>query len=278
MNHLRIVQDCSNTRGMDIYPLEYADWMLAHNLRPRTIEQRVEFANWRYREWRTWEVSSHVIAAWLSHYDGWTALTYHSHLRSIYKWLMETGQVEQDPMVIVRRPPTPRPKPKPLTPREVALVLDGATGHIRAWMQLALLAGLRVHEIAKLRGEDIDDRTIYVVGKGGQAASLPTHPELWALAQEYPRHGYWFPSPRRKGKPYTCDHISGQIADRFRAVGIRTGSIHRLRATFGTDLVRGGANLRVVQTLMRHSSLATTEHYLGVEEDERVAAIRLLAA
>ena len=256
----------------------YADWMLAHNLRPRTIEQRVEFADWRLREWRTWDLDSATIAGWLGRYSGWTKQTYYGHLVSVYKWRIDTGATDRSPMDVIRRPPTPRPQPKPLTPSEVVAVLDGTTGHLRSWMLLALLAGLRVHEIAKLRGQDIDEACIVVDGKGGQLATIPTHPDLWDLAQTYPRHGLWFPSPVRRGEHYTADHISGRVADRFRAVGIARGSIHRLRATYGTNLLRNGANLRVVQTLMRHSSLATTEHYLGVDEDERAEAIRRLAA
>jgi integrase/recombinase XerD len=264
----------NNTRP----PSDYGDWMLAQRLRPNTITQRVDFADWRHREWGTWDLTSSTLAAWLNTYAGWTALTYHSHLSSIYKWQTDIGALEANPMTGVRRPPTPRPKPKPLSPSEVMAVLDGVAGHLRTWILLALFAGLRVHEIAKFRGEDIDAMTIYVEGKGGRAASLPTHPELWEIAQRYPRRGLWFPSPVREGESYSPDHISGQIADRFRAVGIEKGSIHRLRATYGTRLLRSGVNLRVVQTLMRHSSLATTEHYLGVDEDERMAAIKLLAA
>lgn len=261
-------------QGMD----DYADWMLAHNLSACTIKQRADFAAWRYRQWRTWDMPSSTISSWLSGYHGWTALTYHGHLTSVYHWLTDTDQLERSPMDIIRKPPTPRPKPKPLSPTQVASVLQDTSGHLRSWMLLALLSGLRVHEIAKLRGEDIDEATIYVLGKGGQGASIPTHRNLWELAQEYPRRGYWFPSPAKPGQHYTADHISGQVADRFRAAGIERGSIHRLRATYGTSLFRNGTNLRVVQTLMRHSSLATTEHYLGVDEDERVAAIGLLAA
>ncbi|MDP9822786.1 tyrosine-type recombinase/integrase [Nocardioides massiliensis] len=257
---------------------DYANWMLGQRLAPRTIEQRVEFADWRLREWRTWDLPGHVIAGWLSQHDGWTAVTYYGHLRSVYAWLLEAGHITKSPMDPIRRPKPPPPRPKPLTPSEVVAVLDGASGHLRSWMLLALLAGLRVHEIAKLRGQDIDETEIYVIGKGGKPEVLPTHPDLWELAQTYPRHGLWFPSPVRRGEPYTADHISGQVADRFRSVGIARGSIHRLRATYGTNLLRNGANLRVVQTLMRHSSLATTEHYLGVDEVERTEAIRRLSA
>ena len=257
---------------------DYGDWMLAQRLRPSTIKQRVDFEAWRLREWGTWQLTATEIARWLGEYTGWTALTYHTHLCSIFRWLIEAGIVEENPMKSIRKPPTPRPKPKPLSPGEVSAIMDGVTGHLRTWMLLGLLAGMRVHEIAKHRGEDIDAATIYIDGKGGQTASVPTHPDLWEIAQEYPRRGLWFPSPVREGLAYSPDHISGEIANRFRATGIEKGSIHRLRATYGTTLLRSGVNIRVVQKLMRHSSLATTEHYLGVDDDELTAAIRLLAA
>lgn len=63
----------------------------------------------------------------------------------------------------------------------------------------------------------------------------------------------------------------------FDELGIE-GATHRTRHSYGTALLRGGANIRVVQELMRHSSLATTAAYLGVDEDERRRAIALLAA
>ncbi len=63
----------------------------------------------------------------------------------------------------------------------------------------------------------------------------------------------------------------------FRRLGI-DGSSHRCRHYFATQLLRGGTSVRVVQTLMRHSSLATTAAYLAVDEDERSAAVSALVA
>jgi site-specific recombinase XerD len=67
--------------------------------------------------------------------------------------------------------------------------------------------------------------------------------------------------------------VTGRLFD---SLGI-AGSIHRARHSYATTLLRAGANVRVVQTLMRHSSLATTAAHCAVDEDERAAAIRLLA-
>lgn len=268
MNHARSTPDTH----------AYSAWMQGHGLRPYTITQRVQFADARLREWGTFDLDPAALALWLGQHTGWTAVTYYTHLTSIYRWLVEVGSLPVDPMSHIRRPRRPRPHPQPLTQAELAAVLDGTTGHLRAFILLASLAGLRSHEVAKVRGEDVDAGAIYVDGKGGQAATVPTHPDLWDLAQSFPRQGYWFPSPVREGQPYSAQQVGALVARRFREVGIEHGSIHRLRATYGTELLRKGSNLRIVQTLMRHASLAITERYLGVSEEERAAAIRSLVA
>lgn len=251
---------------------QYAEWMLERGLSTCTVEQRVWFAEARHREWGGWDASALDVARWLSQWSGWTAITYHSHLRAMFEWLVDVGAVESSPMKSIRRPATPRPNPKPFGRTELERIFDGLEGDLRVQALLALLAGLRVHEVAKIRGEDVDEHSITVLGKGGKLAAIPTHAHLWEVAQTYPRRGYWFPD----GSTHVPAHrISARIARRFRACGIEQGSIHRLRATYGTELART-TNLRVVQTLLRHSSLATTEYYLGVDADEQRAAIARL--
>lgn len=254
---------------------KYAEWMLERGLSVCTIEQRAWFADARFAEWGRWDVPPLVIARWLSQWSGWTAITYHSHLKALFGWLLETGAIEEDPTRLVRRPTTPRPDPKPLSDEEVGRVLGSSLeGDLRAQALLALRAGLRVHEVAKFRGEHIDRRAITVLGKGAKLDTVPTHPHLWELAQEYPRRGLWFPDVEHGHVP--AHRVSARIARHFRLCGIEHGSIHRLRATYATELRRKGVDLRVIQKLLRHSSLATTEHYLGVDEDELSAAIGLL--
>lgn len=127
------------------------------------------------------------------------------------------------------------------------------------------------------RGESVTPAGVYVVGKGGQGAMVPTHPAVWEIAQRFPRHDWWFPSPQAGREHVHPNTISLWVRTLFRAEGIDK-SIHRARTTYGTTLLRGGANIRVVQKLMRHRSLSSTEHYLGVHADELTEAIRRLAA
>lgn len=262
--------------GMTILD-NYEGWLRAQSLSQTTIDQRVRFAERRLRAWGTMDQPARDLALWLDNYSGWTRLTYHNHLTSLYAWLVAIGELETSPMTGLRRGPSPQPRPRPLSPEEVVRVLENATTErLRLWLLLGLLAGLRRHEVAKIKGADVDENAIYVLGKGGQAAVVPTHPLLWLAAQDMPA-GYWFPSSHRD-RPHVSANLVGDVVRRhFRSLGI-AGSIHRTRATYGTTLLRNGHNIRVIQGLMRHRSLSSTEHYLGVTEDERVAAINSLAA
>lgn len=257
---------------------EYRKWLSERGMAQSTIKQRVEFAKRRLHEWGTLDPPAYVVAEWLSTHTGWTKQTYYNHTRSLYRWLVETGQVETDPLAHYRRPPAPAPRPKPLAAHQVEAALGTASGDLVAWLLLGLLAGLRSHEIAKFHGTDINEHTIYVLGKGGQAAMLPTHPDLWALAGEYPSDDWWFPSPQRRREYVSKSHVENKIRALFRVCGIEAGAVHRLRYSYGTNLSRAGVRPRVIQDLLRHKSLETTQRYLDVTDEERAAAIRTLAA
>lgn len=256
---------------------EYRKHLQSRGLAVLTVKERTKFARGRWEEWGTWHLGGADLNAWLGRHHGWTRLTYHGHLSSLYGWLHESGHVETNPMGALRRPPKPRPNPKPLAEHELRQALTAADARVRTYLMLGYLAGLRAFEIAKFHGRDITPAGIYVMGKGGQGATLPTHPLLWALAESYPRDGYWFPSPMAGREHVGAWAVTQRVRRLFAHLGIN-GATHRTRHTYGTTLLRGGANLRIVQDLMRHASLSTTAVYLGVDEDERRTAINGLAA
>lgn len=257
--------------------MDYVTWMRIGGAREQTVGQRDRFRESRLRDWGTLDVPIEQIRAWLGQFDGWTKCTYYGHLLSLYEWAVHVGTVPTNPIREIPRPRSPKPKPRPLTRDEIDRALAGASGDLRAHLLLGLLAGLRAHEIAKFRGEDVTEHGIYVIGKGGQGAMVPTHPTLWELAQEYPRRGWWFPSERTDTGHVCRETVTRRVTAHFRRLGIE-GSSHRNRHGYGTLLLRNGVNLRVVQELMRHASLQTTALYLGVDEDEKIAAIRGLVA
>jgi len=265
------------TTATDAIVAGYATWLHSWGASQRTVDAREGLARSRLLAWGLEGITVENITGFLARpgLKPWTRSTYHANLTCFCAWLVAAGYLEDDPMPGVRKPKRPAPRPRPLTEAEVARVLAAVEGSVRDWILLALLAGLRASEIAKIRGEDVTADGIYVVGKGGKAETLPCHDDLWAMAERYPTRGYWFPGPDEGHfRPQQISLIVGKL---FHAMGIE-GSIHRCRHVYGTRLLRAGENIRIVQKLMRHSNLDTTATYTAVDEDELRAAINRLSA
>jgi integrase/recombinase XerD len=133
-----------------------------------------------------------------------------------------------------------------------------------------------VHEIAKVRGEDVDPmaRTLRVTGKGNVTAVLPLHHVLIEAAADMPRKGYWFPgNSRRPGLPILPRGVADIIGRAMDRAEIPGGTAHRIRHWYGSTLVGDGADLRTAQTLLRHANLNTTAIYVQVHDVKRVEAI-----
>jgi integrase len=258
----------------------YTAWLRSWGASEETVKARESVARGRLREWGRDGFTVENAQTWLGRPNlaRWSRATYHAHLSDFCAWLVATGRIEFNPMEEMRKPGRPQSLPRPLSEPEVARVLAAAHGRQRDWIMLALLSGLRAHEIAKLRGEDVTVDGIYVEGKGGTRASIPTHPDLWEIAQRYPRSGWWFPSAKVPGEHIAASTVSNYTGRFFRSLGI-SGSIHRCRHVYGTRLLRAkDTNIRTVQKLMRHANLDTTAAYTAVDEDELRSAIGRLSA
>ncbi|WP_237157095.1 tyrosine-type recombinase/integrase [Mycobacteroides abscessus] len=223
------------------------------------------------------------VMRWLaSHAIDWsesTAATYHSYLRAWFKWLVLMDYRIDNPMAKLGSPKYPDRVPRPVPDDGLARLLRSRMHHrTRVMILMASLGGLRVHEIAKFRGEDIDlaRRVFYVHGKGGSKEMLPLHPLLAEAALTMSERGWWFPSnSNRPGQHVHSKGVSDIIGQAMRRAGI-PGTPHSLRHWFGTTLLDDGEDVRVVQTLLRHKSLATTAIYTKVPDERRQAAINRL--
>jgi integrase/recombinase XerD len=248
---------------------DFALWQRANGCSESTIENRHAHLAEFIRHHPAWPVVHPMdITAWLGRegYAPASRATFFGTLRSYFTYAMENDLLSVDPMARMRRPRVPKSKPRPLTVDQTDMLLIVASPKMRAWLTLGLYAGLRAHEIAKLKAEDVDQTSIHVLGKGGRTDQIPTHPRIWALAATMPASGWWFPS-RVEGGHVSSMTISTLTTRLFSAHGIK-GSIHRCRHTFATRLLRAGVNVRVVQTLMRHESLESTMRYTAVDEVE----------
>lgn len=201
-----------------------------------------------------------------------TRWVYRQHLQAYSDFLVRTHQRDTTPLVDVPTVRKPTGTPRPIETAELAAVLERVEGPARMMILLAAFAGLRVHEIAKVRGRDLDRRaeTLVVEGKGGTEAVLPAHPAILAEAAQYPERDWWFPAT--EGGPVTRQAVAQSITRALRAAGVHATS-HQLRHTFGTALLEAGVDVRVVMELMRHRSLQSTQIYTRVSAVQRTSAI-----
>jgi integrase len=135
-------------------------------------------------------------------------------------------------------------------------------------MILAGWAGLRCCEIAPLRGDDITDRILTVQrGKGGRPREIPTHARIWAAVADLPGGNLMEATGGRADPSW----LSRAARWRLRSLGVTEGGLHRWRHTCATRLLASGANIREVQELMGHESLASTQIYTDVSDGLRAA-------
>lgn len=229
------------------------------------------------------QVDAMDIVGWLAHYrTAWsiaTAGTYHGYLKAWFHWLQLTDRRIDNPMVKVGRPGSPDREPRPVSDVGVMRLLQTSMHHrTRVMILLAVLAGLRVSEIAAVRGEHVDVTvpSVWVDGKNRKARTIPLHPLLIDAAKTMPTHGIWFPgNSMRPGEAILGKSVSHVISLAMRRADV-AGTPHKLRHWFGTTLLDDGTDIRTVQELLRHSSLTTTQVYLKVPDQRRHDAINRL--
>lgn len=203
-----------------------------------------------------------------------TRCTYYSYLAAWSAWLVQAGRRPDDPLVMLPAPRQPRYKPHPITTGQLdRLLRTRMHRRARAMILLGAYQGMRVHEIAKVRGRDFTaSGMLRIRGKGGSDEEVPVHPLVRDLVELWPREGWWFPSYKDPSRPVLGNSVSSVLSDVMRRAGV-PGSAHALRHWYGTELVRSGADLRTVQTLLRHRSLTHTAIYTEVADETRAAAV-----
>ena len=208
-----------------------------------------------------------------------------STLRQFYRHALREGWMTSDPSAQIDSPRLGRPLPKSLTEQEVdallaAPPLDTPEGfRDRAMLELVYACGLRVSELVGLAPEQINlnQGVVRVVGKGGKERLVPLGEEAtdWiARFMRGPRQellggrlcDHLFPT--RRGGGMTRQAFWYRIKQHARTAGIaKPISPHTLRHAFATHLVNHGADLRVVQLLLGHSDLSTTQIYTHVARE-----------
>lgn len=175
----------------------------------------------------------------------------------------------------------PRGEPRPYSQAQIdALLSTGAYRRTRVMILLSCYQGLRAGSVARVHGHDFDytSNTMRVVGKGGKVAHLPLHPLVRDLALTMPQDDWWFPARATNTGHIHSRSVSDLMTRAKKRAGIHDTDLtgHSLRHTFGTELVAEGVDLRTVQELMMHASLATTQIYTKIRPEQKQAGIRRL--
>lgn len=212
-----------------------------------------------------------------------------SALRQFYGFLIDEGLRDDDPSASLPRPATRRPLPKILTHEQVEALFDraeaeadgGKPAAIRLLALLELLygSGLRATELMSLPLSAVprDAPFLTVTGKGGQARMVPiSRRAKQAIARwlEVRPDGskFLFPSRDRHLTRIRLYQMLKELAVRADLPPEKI-SPHVLRHAFATHLLEGGADLRVLQTLLGHADIATTQIYTHVDTARLVALV-----
>lgn len=205
-----------------------------------------------------------------------------SSVRGFARFLVRERLLSADPTALVERPKIGRRLPRVLTLEEILRLLEAPDAGTdrglrdRAMLQVMYAAGLRVSELVGLRVADLDRRRglVSAFGKGGKRRLVPLGESALAAVDAYlvrrpamlrGPSAVLFLSPR--GKALTRQGFWKLVARYARGAGIRKPlSPHKLRHSFATHLLEGGADLRSVQTLLGHADITTTEIYTHVAE------------
>lgn len=219
-----------------------------------------------------------------------------SALRQFYGFLVDEGAREDDPSASLPRPSVRRPLPRLLSHDEVAAFLAlaeeeaaaGSSGAVRLLALLELLygSGLRASELVSLPASAVprDAPFLHVTGKGGQQRMVPVSGRAqaalarWMALRGAEKDGkpsrFLFPSRGAAGH-LTRVRLFQLLRDLAGRAGIDPARVspHVLRHAFATHLLEGGADLRVLQTLLGHADIATTQIYTHVDSARLVALV-----
>lgn len=206
---------------------------------------------------------------------------------SFGRWLRKRGLCDADLLALVERPALIKGDVLEAPRAEIAKVAawlrsDLGRPRTKRFVGLCLYAGLRITETRLLDWAQVDLLSNELVvraatGKGGKGRRVGIAPSLYRLLSAVP------PEERRgavaglpDGRPLSRGGAEHIFRDELRRAAGIVVTAHQLRRAFATRLDEQGTSLRIIQQLLGHSSLATTERYIGVDRERKAAAIRTL--
>lgn len=256
----------------------FADWCAEHQLTPEGITEE------RLATYHRWLRSECGLAASSCR----VAMV---HLRQFFRYLAREKVVQANPAALLECGRAGRPLPETLQANAVNTLLQSIDpadipfgARDRAMLEMLYGSGLRVSELVNLRAEQVDweEEFLRITGKGNKTRYVPLGGVAARALRSYLQHA----RPRllrngkradvlflsNRGERLTRDRIRQIIKERARDAGLPENVYpHILRHSFATHLLENGADLRVIQDMLGHASLSTTQVYTHVDQKRLVS-------
>lgn len=245
---------------------------LASEYAPTTVRTRCDQVLAVYSRAGLTEVGDLTEEHVRAHLEGLKTWSRRSYLTGLRQFFAHLGIA--DPTTDIRKPPSPKSTPNPVSEQQLARLVRNATPTARLAILLGAFAGLRVHEVAQVHAmdvlQDLDGRLqLRLTGKGEKFDLVPCPPVLArALARRLADHdGYLFPGRTASGHMHPRN-LSSLVKAEAAALGIRM-RFHQLRHRFGTAVYRARRDLLLTQKAMRHDNPQSTAGYALVADEDR---------
>ncbi len=233
-------------------------------------------------------LSDYVIELQERGYSNTTVARKIASVKSFFGYLLEEGEVKEDPTENLSSPRTGRSLPKPLSEEDILRLLEepfklGTPEGLRdgAMLEVLYASGLRVSEMINLNVRDVnvDEQYLRCMGKGSKERIVPLYDRVVDVVQDYVTNGrseLIADSNRNEQALFLNRHGDRLTRQGFwfilknHAVNagiVQTITPHTLRHSFATHLLAGGASLRNVQEFLGHASIATTQIYTHITSE-----------
>jgi len=237
------------------------------------------------------DVDTAALNAWITTLMGQKSnasiLRLLSSVKGLYRYLTRIDEKTIDPTLNMMTIKKRNRLPKSITQKEVDSLLNtdeaSHNGLDLALIDLLYSCGLRVTELVSLKLNQVylDDGYLRILGKGNKERMVPMGKLTVSNIRNYMTGArtMWLKTKteqvfiNKKGKPISRQYVYTMLVNKEKALGLsKAVSPHKLRHSFATSLLNGGADLRVVQELLGHADISTTQIYTHVEENRLKSA------
>ena len=244
----------------------------------RDLTDFLEFCGADIREIQRSHLNGYIRNLREKEYSSTSVMRKIASLRGFFKWLCASEICRTNPTLTLEQPKVPKRLPKVMTIQEIEAILNDNLNKIeRVIVELLYGCGLRVSELVNLNINDFDLKAKYLqtTGKGSKDRIIPLGSKAITAIKNYlPERDYTIKKHRIDTKKLLVNE-QGRVLTRQDVYNFIRGqgekihkhiSPHTLRHSFATHLLENGADLRIVQELLGHSDVATTQLYTHISK------------